>query len=130
MSCIGDAYCPECHEIIYGNGCMCGLTCDRGTPRHRCMMDAPDGIHPRRMYGQPHPNQLMETRNGWTVGWTLTMDGPWQRSEPYHPTKSPSEVRMEEVFGRPTQATWVPVVGLARLTQALVAEGVLDGGGI
>lgn len=99
MSCIGDAFCPECREIIYGNACMCGLTCDRGEPRHSCTMDAPDGIWPRRMYGQPKPSQLVETRNGWWVGWTLSMDGEWQRSELGHATKSSGTLRMEDILG-------------------------------
>lgn len=101
MSCIGDAFCPECREIIYGNGCMCGLACDRGEPRHSCAMDAPDGVWPRRMYGQAHPNQFVETRNGWQVGWTMTIGGEWQRREPSHPTKSPSQLRWGEALTRP-----------------------------
>ncbi len=119
MSCIGDAFCPECREIVYGNGCMCGLTCDRGEPRHRCTMDAPDGIWPRRMYGQPAPNQVVETRNGWHVGWTLSIGGAWQRHEPGHPTKSPAQLRWGDLG--------VPVV----LTGLMpVSALVSDGGGI
>lgn len=121
--CIGDAWCPTCREIIYGNACMCGLRCDRGEPRHQCTIDAPDGIHPRRMYGRDKPNQLMETRNGWCVGWTLTMDGPWQYREPGHPTKSPSQLRMGELFGSSSLIT-----GGGLLGALFVAEGLVEGG--
>ncbi len=93
MSCIGDAWCPQCEQIIYEGACMCALVCDRHGPV--CTTVVPDGIHPRRMHRR-EPSQLMEYRNGWRVGWTLTMDGPWQRCEPGHPTKSAQEAWIEQ----------------------------------
>ncbi len=93
MSCIGDAWCPQCEQIVYEGCCMCALVCDKHGPV--CTTVVPDGVHQRRMHRQ-EPSQLMEYRNGWCVGWTLTLDGPWQRREPGHPTKSPRDIWREE----------------------------------
>ena len=56
------------------------------------------------------------------------MDGEWQRTEPGHPTKTPGQMRMEEVF---SSANVIALPAAYRLTKALTDEGVLaEGGGI
>ncbi len=97
---------------------MCALVCDKHG--QVCTIFVPDGIHERRMHRQK-ASQLMEYRNGWRIGWTLTLDGPWQYCAPGHPTKSANEIWTEQ-----WKASFKPVP----LFKLIADEIQSNGGGI
>lgn len=100
MSCISEAWCPQCEQIVSDSICMCACVCDRHG--QVCTRIIPDGRHPIRATRKEEPHSEAEYRNNWRVGyyaWTGGMDwnGPpkWFTCEPGHPTKTPWEVEQE-----------------------------------
>lgn len=89
--CVGECWCPECQQVLDGNGCMCIPSCDLHPGK--AVHGIPDGIHARRMYGSKQPHQhRFEYSNGWLIGRDDDKEG-WVTFKPFHETLSPSELR-------------------------------------
>lgn len=125
MSCLGQAWCPECKQII-SSSCICALVCD--IHGRVCTPYPPDGKHDVRREGAKTVMTQQEYLNGWQIGyfaWGPGDDykGParWHMRDPGHPTKSPLQLQQEE---------WAENGRKARLEREAIFETRVDGAGI
>lgn len=103
MSCIRSKWCPECREVAWDPICMCLGTCDKH-PVAACTTIVPDGRHPYREKGKQTAASEVEYANGWEIGHMGWPPGHgfknapvWCKREPGHPTKSPQQLRRDEM---------------------------------
>lgn len=98
MTCISQAWCPQCEHIVADMTCMCACSCDRHGPV--CTPVIPDGLHDIRYRGRSTFHTEQEYLNGWRVGsFILSYEtglSVWRKTEPGHPTKTPYEVEADQ----------------------------------